>query len=58
MRSSGLFLQERLLVVVGYLGSRYRCSAYQNEREEATLPSVPWIQMWPLLFQIDAGDRM
>ncbi|CAE7671021.1 unnamed protein product, partial [Symbiodinium sp. CCMP2456] len=32
--------KERLLVVVGYLGSRYRCSAYQNEREEATLPSV------------------
>ncbi|CAE7294476.1 RE1 [Symbiodinium natans] len=32
--------KERLLLVVGYLGSRYRCSAYQNEREEASLPSV------------------
>ena len=23
-------VKERVLVVVGYLGSRYRCSAYQN----------------------------
>eukprot|EP00928_Gymnodinium_smaydae_P020081 TRINITY_DN17756_c0_g2_i1.p1 TRINITY_DN17756_c0_g2~~TRINITY_DN17756_c0_g2_i1.p1 ORF type:complete len:865 (-),score=178.73 TRINITY_DN17756_c0_g2_i1:70-2637(-) len=32
--------KERLVFVLSYLGSRFRCVAIQNEREEAALPSV------------------
>lgn len=32
--------KERILFCVGYLGSRYRCSALQNDRDEALQRSV------------------
>ncbi|CAE8716690.1 unnamed protein product, partial [Polarella glacialis] len=32
--------KQRLIFVIGYLGSRYRCMALQHERDEAVLPSV------------------